>query len=68
MSAPAGLAELLVEVVQPSRADIVEAAGLRKAFAEEHGRAPTEEEFEELKRSMSRMESGRTSPAITTWC
>jgi hypothetical protein len=38
-------------------ADLIAAtgAGLRKAFAEEHGRAPTEEEFEELKRSMNRM-------------
>jgi hypothetical protein len=31
-------------------------AGLRKTFAEEHGRPPTEEEFEDLKRSMKGME------------
>lgn len=39
-------------------ADLIVAtgAGLRKAFAEEHGRVPTEEEFQELQQSMTRME------------
>jgi hypothetical protein len=31
-------------------------AGLRKAFADEHGRVPTQEELDELKEAMSRME------------